>query len=122
MISAKLAFSSSSAAWLCGDLLRQLVTIDPSIAISLQQRLLTELQSYAASRSKYVARGAETPELAALLVEKYGEGMARAARLLEFDDRELSAELQRLTLQIDPQLVANREKRWAARPARLILD
>jgi hypothetical protein len=98
------------------------VTTEPSIAIDLQQRLLTELRSYAASRSKDVTRGAETPELAALLVEKYGEGMARAARLLDLDDRELSAELQRLTLQIDPQLATNREKRWAARPAGLILN
>ncbi|VWC40305.1 hypothetical protein BLA23254_06914 [Burkholderia lata] len=44
--------------------------------------LIDEIQNYAAGRRSDVARGAETPAFAALMVEKYGEGLAKAAHLL----------------------------------------
>ncbi len=58
---------------------------DPETAQLFQQRLIEEFRGYAHSRKNDVARGAETPALAALLVEKYGYGMVKAAQLLDFD-------------------------------------
>ena len=50
------------------------------------------------SRQRDVQRGAETPELAGLIVDEYGRGLAKA---------------------IDPTVTENRQRRWAARPAGL---
>jgi len=87
----------------------------------LQERVVSELREYAASRKNDVARGAETPELAALLVEKYGEGLVKALHiaedLLEVPTSRLRAEVDRLVLEIDPNAEENRKIRWASRPA-----
>ncbi|SRR6266700_259596 len=93
----------------------------PDLTQTLQQRLLAEFRDYVQSRRNDVARGAETPELAALIAEKYGYGLAKAAQLLDFDSGSLMAEVDRLLAEIDPDIVANRKKRWAARPAGLLL-
>jgi hypothetical protein len=85
----------------------------------LARGLLRELKSYAVGRKKDVARGAETPELAALLLDKYAWGVASALKLLEFPARNFTAEADRLVLEIDPDFAENRKKRWAARPASL---
>ena len=88
---------------------------------ALQERIVAELRSYAASRNKDVLRGAETPELAALLVEKYGEGLVKALHiaedLLDVPASRLRTEVDRLVLEIDPNAEENRERRWASRPA-----
>ena len=47
----------------------------------LLNRIKGDLESYAKSRMNDVARGAETPELAGLLVQKYGYGLAKALQL-----------------------------------------
>jgi len=95
---------------------------DPGTTQLFQQRLIEEFRGYAHSRKNDVARGAETPELAALLVEKYGHGMVKAAQLLDFDPGSLMGEVDRLVAEIDPEVLANRKERWAARPAGLILS
>ena len=43
--------------------------------------LSDEIREYAAGRAKDVARGAETPWLAALLPQKYGHGLLLGARI-----------------------------------------
>lgn len=88
---------------------------------AFQERVVDELRHYAGSRKNDVLRGAETPELAALLVEKYGEGLVKALHmaedLLEVPASRLRAEVDRLVLEIDPNAEENRKKRWASRPA-----
>lgn len=87
---------------------------------------MAELQEYASGRQKDVARGAETPELAALLVEKYGYGLAKAAVLaadmLDVPCPDLISEVDRWVRRIDPNATENRQKRWERRPAGLPSD
>jgi len=89
-----------------------------------KDKLLEELQSYAGSRRNDVVRGAETPELAALIVEKYAVGgMAAIKAAVEafnvpmsvFDEYGRIAD--QICLEIDPKGAENRKARWAARPA-----
>ncbi|TXI07686.1 MAG: hypothetical protein E6Q76_08210 [Rhizobium sp.] len=42
------------------------------------EKLIQQIKQYAAGRASDVARGAETPRLAALLVQKYGHGAVNA--------------------------------------------
>jgi len=81
--------------------------------------IVQELENYAAARRASVLRGAETPELAALLTEKFGYGVAKALFVLHFDLGDIYAETNRLVLEIDPTALENRQKRWNARPAGL---
>ncbi|AXA91158.1 hypothetical protein [Massilia sp. YMA4] len=91
----------------------------------LHERLLGDLRRYAAGRRKDIDRGAETRELAGLLVEKYGYGLARALEL--YGDvagvrvPSLYAELNKVVLEIDPESDVHRARRWDARPAGLDL-
>lgn len=84
--------------------------------------LIEEIQNYADGRKSDVARGAETPALAALLVEKYGEGLATAAHLMGANNSHLMRELDRLVCEIDPQYPKHRQYRFEARPAGLSLN
>lgn len=92
-----------------------------SVLSALQERVVAELRNYAASRKNNVSHGMESPELAALLVEKYGEGLVKALHiaenLLDVPASRLQAEVDRLVLEIDPDAEENRKKRWASRPA-----
>jgi hypothetical protein len=88
----------------------------------LNEDLLRELKTYADGRKQDVKRGAETPELAALLVEKYAWGVASALKVLEFPARNFIVEADRLVLEIDPKFMENKHRRWAARPAGLMLE
>jgi hypothetical protein len=95
---------------------------DSSILMgALQERLLRELRSYADGRKASVARNAETEALAGLLLEKFGYGLATAARiaaeLLDVPAPDLITEVERSVEQVDPRAKKNREKRRAARPA-----
>ena len=87
----------------------------------LHDRVKANLKSYAESRKKDVARGAETPELAGLLVQKYGYGLAQAldlaADLADHPAPGLMAEVDRLVAEIDPDWRANQVRRFEARPA-----
>jgi hypothetical protein len=95
---------------------------DSSILMhALQERLLGELKSYAEGRKAGVLRNAETEALAGLLLEKFGYGLATAARiaaeLLDVPAPDLITEVERSVEQVDPRAKNNREKRRAARPA-----
>ena len=68
--------------------------------------LLTEkVREYAQARQQDVARGAERPRLAALLVQKYGRGIVDAVALL-YDSPKVSDPISRVideeTAIIDP--------------------
>lgn len=83
-------------------------------------RLLGEINEYAHGRKSDVARGAETPALASLMVEKYGYGLMKAAHLLGVADSELlTAEVDRLVAEIDPEHRKHQQYRWESRPAGL---
>ncbi|MFB9289525.1 hypothetical protein ACFFTM_14340 [Pseudoduganella plicata] len=94
-------------------------------ATELHDRLLADLRRYAAGRRKDIDRGAETRELAGLLVEKYGYGLARALEICGdvagLPMPNLFAETDKVVLEIDPNAVQNRARRWDARPAGLDL-
>lgn len=93
-------------------------TIWPHLLDAIERDVVADVRDYAASRKCDVARGAETAELAALLVDKYCEGMARALHIAGLESA-VRAEGDRLVRDIDPEFCAHREARWAARPALL---
>ncbi len=87
--------------------------------------LLTEkVREYAQARQQDVARGAERPRLAALLVQKYGRGIVDAVALL-YDSPRVADPISRVideeTAIIDPDWRENDRLRWAAKPADLAL-
>ena len=86
---------------------------------AIEWQVLEDLRSYARSRQRDVARGAETPDLAALIVDKYCEGLAKALRIAGIDST-VRREGDRLCREIDPDFDAHREARWAARPCTLV--
>jgi len=92
---------------------------------ALQEGAQSALHEYAESRKRDVSRGAETAELAALLVEKFGEGAGTVLKiaedLLDGPHANLRTEVDRLVQEIDPFAAENRQKRWAARPAAIAL-
>ena len=45
-------------------------------------RTVAELQQYAHLREKNIARGVDTPEFAAVLIGRYGEGATMVVRIL----------------------------------------
>lgn len=86
------------------------------------KQILAEFEDYGQSRIKDVARNAETPQLAALLVEKYGYGLAKALFILGFDTQGLYDRIDTMIKEIDPQVKENRKLRWEARPADIIFN
>jgi hypothetical protein len=84
--------------------------------------VIDEIQRYADGRKSDVARGAETPALAALMVEKFGEGMATTLHLMGADNGDFMRELDRLVREIDPQYPKHRQYRFDARPAGLAIN
>lgn len=84
--------------------------------------LLAEIRSYADGRKSDVARGAETPALAALMFEKYGYGLVKAAGILGVPaPDQLMQEVDRLVVEINPECRRHRQYRWESRPAGLAL-
>ncbi len=94
--------------------------MDEQIAI---ERLVRQVKDYAEGRAKDVARGAETPRLAALLVQKYGRGIADAAALI-FDNFRAADPIWEVldaeTAKIDPLWREHDKERWAGRPADVV--
>ncbi|WP_156894842.1 hypothetical protein [Janthinobacterium sp. 1_2014MBL_MicDiv] len=88
--------------------------------------LRSELYLYTESRKYEVARGAETPELPALLLQKYGYGLADSAiivaSLLECPKPDLVSDVDQLVTSIDPDWRAHQQRRFDARPAALVLS
>lgn len=67
-------------------------------------RLIAAIREFAQGCKADVERGAETPGLASLMVEKYGYGLMKAADVLAVEDSHLlTAEVDRLVAEIDPQ-------------------
>jgi hypothetical protein len=93
------------------------VEIDEALVVT---QLVALLRDCAKSRQADVVRGAETPRLAALIVQKYGRGMAATVATL-FDTpraadpitQALDDEVERL----DPKWREHQRERWEARPA-----
>ncbi len=87
---------------------------------------MTELvREHARARAKDVARGAETPRLAALMLQKYGAGIVDAAATI-LDSagavRPISEVLDIEVARLDPLWRENNTARWAAKPADLAID
>lgn len=87
------------------------------------ERLVQQIKDYANGRAKDVARGAETPRLAALLVQKYGRGVVDAVATI-FDSPRVADPISRAvddeTAKIDPLWREHDQERWAARPADVV--
>lgn len=82
---------------------------------------LTKLTEYANSRHSDVRRGAETAELAGLLLQKYGYGLCDAFALCYPDSgsRPTYGDVDKAVAIIDPDWKDSARKRWAGRPAGL---
>ncbi len=95
--------------------------MDEQTAVAL---LKEKVREYAKERQQDVARGAERPRLAALLVQKYGRGIVDTVALL-FDSPRAADPISKVvdeeTAIIDPDWQENDRQRWAARPADLAL-
>jgi hypothetical protein len=85
--------------------------------------LIEGIQRYAGKRVHDVTRGAETPALAALMVEKFGEGLMKAGYLLGVERADaLRHEIDRLVREIDSDYPAHLQCRFEARPAGLAIN
>ncbi|KVO89015.1 hypothetical protein WL21_17160 [Burkholderia ubonensis] len=83
-------------------------------------RLIAEIREYAQGRKTDIKRGAESAALASLMVEKYGHGLMKAADVLALaDSHPLTAEVDRLVVEIDLQHRKHQQYRWESRPASL---
>jgi hypothetical protein len=94
--------------------------MDEKIAID---RLVQQGKDYARGRAQNVARGAETPRLAALLLQKYGRGVVDAVAVIYGTPRAADPIYQVLdeeTAKIDPQWREHDQERWAGRPADVV--
>lgn len=108
-----------------GDILPLMDRDRSALMSALQERLVGELKSYADGRKASVSRNMETAALGGLLVEKFGYGLATAARitaeLLDVPAPDLITHVERCVVEVDPQAKASREKRRTARPAGISL-
>lgn len=93
-------------------------TVWPHLLEAIERDVIADIRSYAQSRKRDVDRGAESPALAATLVEKYGEGLAKALAIVGVDSQ-VQRETDRLVREIDANFEANKAARWEARPAML---
>ena len=94
--------------------------MDQQVAVA---RLVQQVKDYANGRAQDVARGAETPRLAALLVQKYGRGVVDAVATV-FDSPRAADPISRAvddeTEKIDPLWREHERERWAGRPADVV--
>ena len=93
-------------------------TIWPHVQESIDRNLMNELVDYANYRKSEVERGAETSALAALLVEKYASGLAKAIEIIGIESS-LPAEIDRIVMSINPNFKLSSLQRWVLRPATL---
>ena len=94
--------------------------MDENIAI---ERLVRQVKEYANGRAKDVARGAETPQLAALLVQKYGLGVIDAVATVYDSPRTadpIAKVVDEETAKIDPDWREHAQQRWAGLPADVV--
>lgn len=87
------------------------------------EHLVRQVREYANGRASDVARGAETPRLAALLVQKYGRGVVDAVAAIYDSQRAadpISKVVEEETAKIDPLWREHDRERWAGRPADVV--
>lgn len=94
--------------------------MDEKLAV---ERLVQQGKDYAAGRASDVARGAETPRLAALLLQKYGRGVVDAVSEI-FESPRAADPIGRMlddeATKIDPHWREHDRERWGGRPADVI--
>ena len=98
------------------------MSIENSGAGRLLQILVTE---YAQTRKFEVARGSETPRLAATLLRHYGQALAEASSFLGAPAgvaQDLWRSIDQLSTEIDPQWLRHQLERQAAKRADLVTD
>lgn len=88
----------------------------PHLIDAIRREVETDIRDYARSRQADVARNAETAALAATLVEKYAEGLAKALFIVGIDTN-ITQIADALVREIDPDFEANKKARWNAHPA-----
>lgn len=96
--------------------------MDEKIAI---ERLVKRVQEYASGREASIARGAETPHIAALLLQKYGNGIIDGVTVVFNSPRAadpISQVLDEEMSKIDPQWREHAKERLAGRPADLVAN
>lgn len=78
------------------------------------EALVTSLRQYARARKNDCDKRLESPELSALLVEKYAWGMHEALTAIDFEANTspIISEADNLCLAIDPDHVRNRRLRY----------
>lgn len=94
--------------------------MDEQVAV---ERLVRQVKDYANGRAKDVEHGAETPRLAALLVQKYGRGVVDAVTEIFGSPRAadpISKVVDDETAKIDPLWREHDRERWADRPADVV--
>lgn len=91
----------------------------------LYERAKADLESFAHTRQAAVQRGAETAELAGLLTQKYGYGLAKALQMAAdlggVPNPSLMADVDRCVAGIDPYWRTTFDLRIHSRPAGLLL-
>lgn len=91
----------------------------------LYERAKADLESFAQTRESAVQRGSKTAELAGLLTQKYGYGLAKALQLAadlgDVPNPSLIADVDRCVAKIDPHWRTTFDLRIQARPAALLL-
>lgn len=96
--------------------------MDEQVAV---ERLVGQVKDYANGRAKDVARGAETPRLAALLVQKYGRGVVDAVSAIFGSPRAADPVWKAVdeeTEKIDPLWREHDRERWKGRPADVVAN
>lgn len=96
-------------------------TVWPHLLDAISGDAIREIETYAAGRKSDVARGAETPMLAAVLVDKYAAGMAKALCIVGVES-DLQTVADRLVREIDPDFIEHQKARWEARPATIAVS
>ncbi len=94
--------------------------LDEQLAV---ERLVSRVRQYAAGRANDVARGAETPRLAALLLQKFGRGVAETVAEIYGSPRAadpIDTVVDEEVAKIDPLWREHDRERWAGRPADVV--
>lgn len=87
------------------------------------ENLVFKIEEYAKGKINDVKRGAETPILAALLLQKYGEGIIQSVITIYDDNRIadfIQVTLDREVSKIDPEWREHAKERWERRPADIV--
>jgi hypothetical protein len=87
------------------------IMIDNVSIEEIKETLTQKLNEYAESRKRNVENKLESPAYAAILVEKYADGLCEAVRLLVFDQWHFNLESEVLCKEIDPEYRKNLQYR-----------